>query len=76
VPFIGRAERYGNVSIACGHGYIGMGLAPGSGELIAQIIAGEQPDTDPEPFRVDRFRNRSRRPRRRRQEAAAAAPPR
>jgi len=32
-----------------------MGLAPGTGELIAQIITGEQPDTDPEPFRIDRF---------------------
>jgi len=70
VPFIGRAERYGNVCIACGHGYIGMGLAPGTGELIAQIIAGEQPDTDPEPFRVDRFTHHSRRPRRWRQAAA------
>lgn len=64
VPFIGRAERFGNVSIACGHGYIGMGLAPGTGELIAQIIADEQPGTDPGPFRVDRFTSRSRRARR------------
>lgn len=64
VPFVGRAERYANVSIACGHGYIGMGLAPGTGELIAQIITGERPDTDPEPFRVDRFTARGRRARR------------
>jgi D-amino-acid dehydrogenase len=75
VPFIGRTERYGNVSIACGHGYIGMGLAPGTGELIAQIIAGEQPDTDPEPFRIDRFTNRSRRPHRGQQEPVAVSPP-
>ena len=61
LPFIGRAERYGNLSVACGHGSIGMGLAPASGELIAQIIAGEQPDTDPAPFRVGRFGNRGRR---------------
>ena len=74
VPFIGRTDRYGNVSIACGHGYIGMGLAPGTGELIAQIISGEQPDTDPEPFRIDRFTNRSRWPRRGQQEAAAVSP--
>jgi D-amino-acid dehydrogenase len=60
LPLIGRAERYGNLSVACGHGSIGMGLAPASGELIAQIIAGEQPDTDPGPFRIDRFGKRSR----------------
>jgi D-amino-acid dehydrogenase len=59
LPLIGRAQRYGNLSVACGHGSIGMGLAPASGELIAQIIAGEQPDTDPGPFRIDRFSHRS-----------------
>ncbi len=58
LPFIGRAERYANLSIACGHGYIGMGLAPGTGELLAQIITGEQPDADPTPFRIDRFARR------------------
>jgi D-amino-acid dehydrogenase len=61
LPFIGRAERYGNLSVACGHGYIGMGLAPGTGELLAQIITGEQPDADPRPFRLDRFGSRPRR---------------
>jgi D-amino-acid dehydrogenase len=61
LPLIGRAERYSNLSITCGHGYIGMGLAPASGELTAQILSGKQPDTDPEPFRINRFAKRSRR---------------
>jgi D-amino-acid dehydrogenase len=61
VPFVGRAERFGNVCVTCGHGYIGMGLAPGTGEMIAQITAGKQPDADPEPFRLDRFKRRGRR---------------
>jgi D-amino-acid dehydrogenase len=60
VPFIGRAGRYGNLSVAFGHGYIGMGLAPATGELIAQIIAGKEPDIDPAPFRPDRFQGRGR----------------
>ena len=58
LPFVGRAEGFGNVCVTCGHGYIGMGLAPGTGEMIAQITAGKQPDTDPEPFRLDRFKHR------------------
>jgi D-amino-acid dehydrogenase len=58
VPFVGRAERFGNVSVTCGHGYIGMGLAPGTGEMIAQIIAGEATDDDLGPFRLDRFKRR------------------
>jgi D-amino-acid dehydrogenase len=62
LPFIGRAGPYANLSIACGHGYIGMGLAPGTGELLAQIITGEQPRADPAPFRPDRFGGRTWRP--------------
>jgi D-amino-acid dehydrogenase len=55
LPFIGRAGRYDNVFVACGHGHIGMGLAPAGGELLAQLMAGAPPDLDPAPFRVDRY---------------------
>ena len=71
LPFIGRADGYGNLSVACGHGYIGMGLAPGTGELLAQILTGEQPGTDPAPFRPGRFGGGRRR---RRPRPAAPAP--
>jgi len=59
VPFIGRVGRYRNLSIACGHGHTGMGLAPAGGRLLAQLLAGEPPDVDPSPFRVGRFDHRS-----------------
>lgn len=55
LPFIGRAGSYHNLSIACGHSHIGMGLAPATGQMIAQIIAGKQPDIDPAPYRVGRY---------------------
>jgi D-amino-acid dehydrogenase len=55
VPFIGRVRRYQNLYIACGHGHIGMGLAPAGGRLLAQLVTGERPDMDPAPFRVDRY---------------------
>ncbi len=55
LPFMGRAEKYRNLSITCGHGHIGMGLAPVSGKLIAQIVLGEQPDMDSTPFRIGRY---------------------
>jgi D-amino-acid dehydrogenase len=32
-----------------------MGLAPVSGKLISQLIAGEQPDMDLAPFQVGRY---------------------
>jgi D-amino-acid dehydrogenase len=59
IPFMGRAEPYRNLSVACGHGHIGMGLAPAGGRLIAQIVAGEQPDVDPAPFRIGRHGGRA-----------------
>ncbi|MEU7143617.1 FAD-dependent oxidoreductase [Nocardia sp. NPDC046473] len=54
VPLIGRTALR-NLLIAVGYGHIGMGLAPAGGELIGQILAGEQPTTDPAPLRPDRF---------------------
>jgi D-amino-acid dehydrogenase len=58
IPHLGRAPGWCNVLVACGHGHVGMGLAPASGELIAQIVAGETPAMDPAPFRLDRFARR------------------
>jgi D-amino-acid dehydrogenase len=55
LPYLGRVPGLGNASVACGHGSIGMGLAPASGELMAQIVTGQTPSTDPAPFRVGRF---------------------
>lgn len=54
LPLLGRAESYRNLTIACGHGHIGMGLAPAGGKLIAQVVAGDQPDVDLAPFRLGR----------------------
>ncbi len=68
LPYLGRAEPYHNLTLACGHGHIGMGLAPAGGHLVAQLVTGERPDLDPAPFRVGRYGGLHRRPRR-------AAPP-
>ena len=55
IPFLGRAAPYRNLTVACGHGTIGMGLAPAAGEVVARIVAGEPPEVDLAPFRVGRF---------------------
>jgi D-amino-acid dehydrogenase len=55
IPFLGRAAPYRNLTVACGHGTIGMGLAPAAGEVVARIVAGEPPELDLAPFRVGRF---------------------
>ena len=54
-PVIGRATKFANAYYAFGHGHIGLcGGAP-TGRIIADLVAGRQPNIDLAPFRVDRF---------------------
>jgi D-amino-acid dehydrogenase len=55
LPIIGPASRQPGVWYAFGHGHQGLTLGPTTGRLLAQMIAGERPFTDPEPYRADRF---------------------
>ncbi len=56
LPVIGRSERVANVVFATGHGMKGLHLAPGTGRLVAQVVAGEEPMHDLAPYSPDRFR--------------------
>ncbi len=58
LPYLGRAGSYDNLSIACGHGHIGLGLAPVTGRLIAQLLSGHRPEMDLTPLRSDRYGRR------------------
>ena len=55
MPVIGRARGRGDVWLATGHQMAGLKCAPGTGLLLAQLMTGETPRFDPEPFRADRF---------------------
>ena len=55
LPMIGRAGRWKNVTVAAGHAMLGLTLCTGTGELVAQLLTGEEPQSDPAPFRPDRF---------------------
>lgn len=55
MPAIGRARGRGDVWLATGHQMAGLKTAPGTGLLLAQLMAGETPRFDPEPFRADRY---------------------
>jgi D-amino-acid dehydrogenase len=57
LPIIGRTERAANLVLATGHGMTGLSMAPITGRLVAELIAGEPPSVDPAPFRPDRFRD-------------------
>ena len=56
LPVIGRSPRQRNVYLAYGHGHLGFTMAAITGETIGQLIDGEDPTVDLEPFRPTRFR--------------------
>ena len=41
MPYLGRSRCLKNVVFATGHGMMGMSLGPISGEIVAQVVAGE-----------------------------------
>ncbi|HEY8985507.1 MAG TPA: FAD-binding oxidoreductase [Streptomyces sp.] len=55
LPAIGHDPRAPGLYHACGHEGAGIGLATGTGHLIAQLLGGKRPDLDLTPFRPDRF---------------------
>ncbi|MFZ3493997.1 NAD(P)/FAD-dependent oxidoreductase [Streptomyces sp. 5.8] len=55
LPAIGPDPRVPGLFHACGHEGAGIGLAPGTGALIAGFLTGEAPVLDPAPFAPARF---------------------
>ncbi|GCB44288.1 FAD-binding oxidoreductase [Streptomyces sp. NL15-2K] len=55
LPAIGPDPRVPGLFHACGHEGAGIGLATGTGHLIAQALTAKTPDLDLAPFRPDRF---------------------
>ncbi|WP_155055905.1 NAD(P)/FAD-dependent oxidoreductase [Streptomyces blattellae] len=55
LPAIGPDPRVPGLHHACGHEGAGIGLATGTGQLIAQALTEKAPDLDLTPFRPDRF---------------------
>ncbi|MCA9225996.1 MAG: FAD-dependent oxidoreductase, partial [Planctomycetales bacterium] len=52
LPLIGRTPRLKNVWLAAGHNMLGLTLAPATGQLVAELMAGEATHVDARPFRV------------------------
>ena len=55
LPVIGSVDRLPNVVVATGHSMTGMTLGPVTGKLVSQLVTGEAPLVDPEPFSPARF---------------------
>ncbi|MCC7271600.1 MAG: FAD-dependent oxidoreductase [Alphaproteobacteria bacterium] len=55
LPVIGGTPKHANIFFAFGHHHLGLTQSAMTGRLVAQVMAGERPDIDIAPFRVDRF---------------------
>ncbi|MGW0947416.1 NAD(P)/FAD-dependent oxidoreductase [Streptomyces sp. NPDC002623] len=55
LPAVGPDPRVPGLFHACGHEGAGIGLATGTGHLIAQTLTGGSPELDLTPLRPDRF---------------------
>lgn len=55
LPVIGPAPRHQGLWFSFGHHHLGFTLGPPTGRLLAEMMTGETPFTDPSPYRVDRF---------------------
>jgi len=54
VPIIGPTP-VSNLLVSSGHGHLGWTMAAGSAELLADLICGDSPAIDPEPYAMRRF---------------------
>ena len=54
-PVIGRSPRFVNAVLAFGHAHVGLTSAAMTGRLVAQLLTGERPSIDLNPFAPDRF---------------------
>lgn len=55
LPMIGPVPDNKGLWADFGHHHLGFTLGPVSGRLLAEMMTGEEPFTDPWPYRVDRF---------------------
>lgn len=56
LPYIGRVKQLRNLTLATGHGMMGVSLGPATGQLVSEIISGHTSSLPLAPFSPDRFR--------------------
>ena len=55
LPYVGRFAAYGNLTAATAHAMMGLSLAPITGQLVGEIIAGEPPSHSIGQLSPDRY---------------------
>lgn len=55
MPIIGPHPRWPAITLATGHGMMGVGMSAITADLVAAQITGQPSPIDPTPYRVERF---------------------
>jgi D-amino-acid dehydrogenase len=55
MPYIGRTQRWKNLTLATGHAMMGLSLAPATGRIVADVLAGENSPVALDLMSPDRF---------------------
>ncbi|TAN00610.1 MAG: FAD-dependent oxidoreductase [Chitinophagaceae bacterium] len=55
LPYIGKLKNFAHITLATGHGMMGMSLGPATGKLVSEIIAGKPGSMDIKAFNPERF---------------------
>lgn len=55
-PIIGKCPGFSNLYLAAGHNMLGLSMAPATGKLIAELVAGQETHLRSLPYAVERFR--------------------
>jgi D-amino-acid dehydrogenase len=55
LPILGRTRSIPNLTLATGHGMLGVSMSTASARLVSDLICGRQPALDPSPYAPQRF---------------------
>ncbi len=55
MPIIGRSPLHSNLTVATGHAMLGLSLAPGTGQVVAELVNGKKTAFDLSPLWMERF---------------------
>jgi len=56
LPMLGRAPGIENLTLATGHGMLGVSMSAISGVLVSEVVTGKTPSLDIAPYAVTRFK--------------------
>jgi len=55
LPYIGKVQKYTNLTVATGHSMLGISLGAGTGKLVSELVQGVPASMDIDPFNPERL---------------------